>query len=415
MPTRLKNLKIKRVALVDEGANPDAFVRFAKSKGNAEAPDGDGEEEMTADEAQSIVKRFFTALHTMWSGLEENIRKKDGKTFAELSTKQDYSEIMEREVWPMIYAMSDSARSILLDDDRDEGAKEALLVQSAKEFADAFAQAASNWAKGQATGNIAKSSNEDMIRLRDELNTCIAKNIAEAEGAIDVEPQPPEEPDTATPAPAASAGQEQPEETAQDDEQGIAAADAQKGETDMIFDTDKMTPEDKAQFEELAKRYGHEEAAAVEQPDAATPVTEPDDVYKGLHPAVKEELETLRKFREEAEERQYLEIAKGYAILGKQPEQLAATLKSLKAAGGTAYDDMIAMLDSTKAQLENSGLFSEIGKRGTSNSAEDSWAKIEAAAQEIAKARPNLTMAQAIDEACIQHPDLVDAYEKSRR
>ena len=32
MPTKLKNLKIKRVALVDEGANPDAHIKFAKSK-----------------------------------------------------------------------------------------------------------------------------------------------------------------------------------------------------------------------------------------------------------------------------------------------------------------------------------------------------------------------------------------------
>lgn len=32
MPTKLKNLKVKRVALVDEGANPEAYVRFAKAK-----------------------------------------------------------------------------------------------------------------------------------------------------------------------------------------------------------------------------------------------------------------------------------------------------------------------------------------------------------------------------------------------
>ena len=89
-----------------------------------------------------------------------------------------------------------------------------------------------------------------------------------------------------------------------------------------------------------------------------------EDIYKGLHPAVKAELEALKKYRENAENREFMEVAKKYEIIGKKAEELAPVLKSLKDAGGTAYDDMISTLDSMVAMADNSGIFSEIGKSG---------------------------------------------------
>lgn len=402
MATRLKNLRIKRVALVDEGANPDAFVRFAKNKDGeaaAAAPD-----EMSADEAQSLMKRFFSAIAKVFGG--DDVAKKDAQTFGEFQARRDYNIIMEREVWPMIYAMSDSARSILFDDDKSDDQKETLLKQSASEFADAFTAAASNWAKAKEAGNVAKNA-ECLIRMRDDLNTVIAKAIDAAETVPpndtgvepDGQPTPNGKPD------------------GKDD-------DVQKGATNMIFDTEKMTPEEKALYEDLAKRYGSEDPAPATDPagnepapaPAADPVEEPsgDDMYKGLHPAVKQELEALRKFREESELREYAAIAKKYELLGKKPEELAPVLKSLKDAGGNAYDSMIALLDSNLAAVESSGAFSEIGKRGGDNT-DDAWGKIEAAAQEIIKSKPTMKWAEAVDAACMQHPELVEAYEKSRR
>ena len=47
--------------------------------------------------------------------------------------------------------------------------------------------------------------------------------------------------------------------------------------------------------------------------------------------------------------RRYSEIAKKYTLLGKKPEELAVVLKSLNDAGGTAYADMIGLLDSNLA------------------------------------------------------------------
>ena len=53
-------------------------------------------------------------------------------------------------------------------------------------------------------------------------------------------------------------------------------------------------------------------------------------------------------------------------------------------------------------------------KRGES-AVDGAWGKIEAAAQEIMKGKPDMRYADAIDAACIAHPELVQEYEKSRR
>lgn len=412
MPTRLKNLKVKRVALVDEGANPDAYITFTKRKDDIRrtAPEPETAD-MTADEAQSIVKRFICAVQKLWGNLGDSIHKKDGKTFAEMSGKKDYESILAREIYPMISAMCESAASILKDDDREDGAKEALLKQSVQEFADAFTQAAGNWAKAAPNGNISKAHTDSMLRLRDTLDEAIAKTATFNDDA----PEPDAQPDTApSPAPQApdetQAGtQDEPQAEIADttDDSGEGEPPAQRGETDMIFDTDKMTPEEQAQFQDLAKRYGHE----AEAEPAAKPEDE-SDIYKGLNPAVKAELESLRKFREDTEEKELYEVAKRYEILGKKPDEIVPTLKSLKATDPTAFDGMISMLDAAAKQVEQN-VFQEIGKRGTQDS-DDDWGKIEAAAQEILKSHPGMTRAQATDQACIEHPDLVQAYEKSR-
>ena len=135
-------------------------------------------------------------------------------------------------------------------------------------------------------------------------------------------------------------------------------------------------------------------------------------------PAVAEELKNLRKFREEAEDREIMSVAKKYELLGKKPEELAPVLKSLKAAGGTAYADMIGVLDANLAVVQASPAFTEIGKRGGTGSpvcgADAAWAQIEKKAEEIRKSVPTLSYAQAIDKACEQNPDLVQQYENNR-
>lgn len=203
-------------------------------------------------------------------------------------------------------------------------------------------------------------------------------------------------------------------------------------DTDMKIDKSKLTPEELAQIEAIEKKAGVQEDDNTPAADDVNKGTEKnddpkptekaapaasddeggEDIYKGLHPAVAAELKELRKRADAAEERELTEVAKKYEILGKKPEELAKTLKTLKSAGGTAYDDMIGVLDASLASVEKSGAFNEIGSSRSGQP--DAWNQIEKHADEIMKAAPTMTRAQAIEKACEQHPDLVAEYENNR-
>ena len=219
--------------------------------------------------------------------------------------------------------------------------------------------------------------------------------------------------------------------------------DNQEGEEEeMKIDKSRLTEAEKAFLESIEKRYGTGEEAPAQESGAAgqgadsSPASDAagqgesswdsvsksgnaaegnaqDDIYKGIHPAVRAELEGLKKFREAAEEKELAEVAKKYAIIGKKEDELVPLFKSLRSVGGTAYNDMIAVLDQTVEAVEKSGVFSEIGKSGHGGSADGgAWAEAETKAVELMKSKTGLTKAQAIDEVLMADPALVERCEK---
>ncbi len=222
---------------------------------------------------------------------------------------------------------------------------------------------------------------------------------------------------------------------------GVEDTVSKKGETKMEgINTELMTPAERAFFEEIVKRYSvndsevekseakktDDNASEAEKCDTkksatpensddvqkAAPAQQNDDPYASLHPAVAAELKELKKRAEVAEEKELLEVAKKYEIIGKKAEELAPVLKSLKAAGGSAYDDMIGVLDASVEAVNKSGMFDEIGKSGSFGAADDAWQKIEKKAEEIMEKDASLTHAQAVDKACQMNPTLVHEYER---
>ena len=212
------------------------------------------------------------------------------------------------------------------------------------------------------------------------------------------------------------------------------------------IDKSKMTPEERAAYEEIIKKYAVDDTEAAEKKDSAklgeneeeieeetekacgrkTPTKKAaapeesetsEDIYKGLHPAVKAEIESLRKFREDAEDRELHEVAKRYTIIGKKEEELFPVLKSLKAAGGTAYSDMIATMDAMAETMKNSGVFSEIGKSGGYASAapvtkSTSETKVDAIAKNYIEKDPSMSYVEAVAKAWENHPELMAAYDE---
>lgn len=166
----------------------------------------------------------------------------------------------------------------------------------------------------------------------------------------------------------------------------------------MNIDKSKLTPEEQATFDALlAKSCGDSQ-----------PQDDQDDIYKGLHPAVKAELEHLRKAVNAQEDRELAAVAKKYEVIGKKPEELIPVLKSLK--GTSAYDEMISVMDAAVDAVEKSALFTEIGKTGHGTG--DAMKQANEKAAEIMKADPNLSHAQALDRVFQQNPELAAQVEK---
>ena len=112
-----------------------------------------------------------------------------------------------------------------------------------------------------------------------------------------------------------------------------------------------------------------------------------------------------------------MDVAKKYEIIGKKPEELVPLLKSLRAAGGSAYNDMISVLDSAVAMTNVSGVFTEIGKSGSYHGPAEirksaAETKIDQIAKSYMEKEPTMSMADAVAKAWENHPELMTDYEE---
>lgn len=411
MATKLKNLKITKVDFVDDGANPEAHIRLFKSKDGVEPPHDEG-----AEKKPNIWKRLITAItkaagsETDTSELESVIDdiQKSSESFGERIAEVKNRKIAD-EIWDICYALQSSLCSILNDEDMDGTSAATAMQESLDEFSEFTKEAISQWSSGKATNIVKKEevTASDLAMMKSIRNR-LDDTIEKAEKAQ-------EEP-----------GAEDPKKKDQNKKQNDA-----KGAEEMKIDKSKLTPAELAFLQSIEKRYGEEEGAGAEgvtppaqntDPTAATGVGKAntpaqgtdggEDIYKGMHPAVRAELENLKKFREATEERELEGVAKKYEIIGKKKEELVPVLKNLKAAGGTAYTDMIAVLDGAVAAVEKSGAFTEIGKSGGAGTTDGAaWLKAETQAAEVMKSK-NVTKAQALDEVFQNDPELAAECEK---
>lgn len=107
-------------------------------------------------------------------------------------------------------------------------------------------------------------------------------------------------------------------------------------------------------------------------------------------------------------------FAKKYEVLGKNAGELAAKLYELKKAGGTVYDDYVALLDENVTTLTKSDMFSEIGKNTHGSAGTVQTLGIKAA--ELAKsADGGMSGPEAIIKAFEENPELAAQYEAEYR
>ena len=377
----------------------------------------DGEEQSAGENREkgtgSIFKKFFAIIgkavgmdqDEIDSAMEE-IQKGDSVSFGEKINEVKNRKIAE-EIWDTCYALESSLCSILNDEELDSTSAATAMKSSLDEFNAVMQESITEWSNGKTVSIVMKTDEVSELDL-EIMKSAVERLNKSIEKATKV-----------------------PDEDGPDNNQN------QEGvEKEMKIDKSKMTEAEKSFYESLEKRYGvedggnHAEGTPAPAPEpsvnkSVAPVNaetvpadqagDADDIYKGLHPAVAAEMAELKKFKEAAEERELTDVAKKYAIIGKKPEELVPMFKSLRAAGGTAYDDMIAVLNQTVETVEKSGVFGEVGKSGKSghgsneNSAE---AKISGIAKKLMEENPAFNYQQALAKAWEDNPELLTEYDE---
>ncbi len=414
MANKLKDLQVTKVDFVDAGANPEANVVLFKRKQEEAAAESKPQQKTGfLHSVIAAIAKSVGATEAQIDAAMEEIAKSDAETFGEKMVQRQLRRTAD-EIWDYCYALQESLCSILRDTDVPAENKPTLMTQSCAEFTAAVSAAIPKWSVGVPT-KVEKSADQPLTDERLQ----IAKEAKERLDEMIQKSGPCKtKTDKTCEEPVAAECGESPKK-----------ANCEEGENkDMKIDKSKLSPEELAALEAIEKKAG------IQDDNTHAPTTDPvaksaehttdpaagetDDIYKGLHPAVAAELKELRKRADEAEEKEILAVAKKYELLGKKPEELAPVLKSLKAAGGTAYTDMISILDANLATVQASPAFNEIGKRGGNGApisdGDAAWAQIEKHAEEIRKSAPAMTYAEAIDKACQDHPDLVHQYESNR-
>lgn len=417
MATKLKGLKVKKVDFVDEGANPDAHITLFKIR------DGEPGKTSGSEHKESIWKRLFGPLAKLaevapeeLDNAVEAIEKSGAMTFSEQMNERKTRKIAD-EMWDICFALQNSLASIMRDEELDSDEASQAMQESLDDFVTVVEDAISRWSLGKTAsiakkcGKVTKEELDDMKSARDKLDGEIKKASADLE---------------------------------EEEKKPAKKTENPKGEEEeMNIDKSRLTPGERAFLEEIEKKYGsqeetkpaagtkteekkREEGKPVEKSvsvpagtiDSATPASgAEDDIYKGLNPAVKAEIEALRKFREDAEDRELHQLAKKYTIIGKKEEELVPMLKSLKAAGGTAYADTVSMMDAMVAATENSGMFTEIGKSGgyvnsSSVAKSASEGRVDVIAKGYMEKDPSMSYADAVAKAWENNPDLLAEYDR---
>ena len=127
MAKKLENLKITSVDAVDQGANPDAFVRLFKRK------DGDGD---------NALQKTFAAFREWFS------KGESAETFDEKVVQEKLREVT-RQAWGYSHTLADSFCSIIMDSDLSDEDRKEKMSQSLDEFTTTLRGAIPHWAAGR--------------------------------------------------------------------------------------------------------------------------------------------------------------------------------------------------------------------------------------------------------------------------
>lgn len=113
--------------------------------------------------------------------------------------------------------------------------------------------------------------------------------------------------------------------------------------------------------------------------------------------------------------KEFTGIAKKFAALGENEDELAKTLYDMHEADESLYNSYVASLEKSLDLVEKSGIFAEIGKSGAIGGPSTAVGKVQAIAKSYTEKDPTLTYEQAIAKAWENNPELIAEYEAEYR
>ena len=155
MANRLKNMRLTSVDLVRNGANQEADICLFKSADPEEDP------VQPTTEEKNIFKRFINWMrenHADDPQDDEETVEKDYSTFNSLNAARESNE----KLWQYTNALTESIRSIQMDQDLSKDQKYQLMVESLDQF-DAAMDDLIEILSGTTPGGLAKSDPEEDV------------------------------------------------------------------------------------------------------------------------------------------------------------------------------------------------------------------------------------------------------------
>lgn len=133
---------------------------------------------------------------------------------------------------------------------------------------------------------------------------------------------------------------------------------------------------------------------------------------KSADPAMTAALAKLANLEKSLAMQEMTAVAKRYAALGEDEDELAHTLYEMKKSNEANYEAYIDVLEKSLDLLEKSGIFAEIGKSGGAyGMSGNTIDKVEAIASEIRKSNPEMSYEGSVAKAWEQNPELIAEYE----
>ena len=368
MATRLKNLRLDRIDLVDRGASQDEH--------------GEGAHVILFKRAEQVAKQPTEAAPNSNSNSNNG---EQARTFNEMLAERMDSEVYtdaKDELWDYVYALQNALCSALKDAAVTD--KAAAMRNDVMQFQAALQEAIPIWSGGGAVYKVGrKVSAGRMARLRTMYEHLKAIMTEGGEDMVKM--------DVNKLAPEVQAHIVEIEKAAKDEQERLA-----KRVAELEAEVKKLAPGPTQ--EDLMKNV-------------------PDAIKKQMEDQAKEIKDTKEKLAKSEDERlakQYeTEVAGSFGALALDPAKDGPVLKAVDQKLTKEEAARVReILTSTNALLEKSDLFVELGAGGAGGSASGTaWAQIQKLAKDKVDKKECATIEQAIDAVAKEHPELYAQHE----